>query len=68
MQNIAGDAAGGPFGAAGPAMFGPGAVAAPADEDEHSLTWTSGMARSRQALIDLECLCHNGGQREQACS
>lgn len=33
------------FGAAGPSIFGPGAVAGPAaDEEANALTWTSGMA------------------------
>lgn len=44
------DIASGPsegFGAAGPSIFGPGAVPAPVDESQHSLSWTSGMARNR---------------------
>lgn len=52
-RDIAGSSAGS-FGAAGPSIFGPGAVAAPAD-DEHSLTWTSGMARNRWFLFPI---CH----------
>jgi hypothetical protein len=48
--DIVGDAAGGAFGSAGPARFGPGAVTAPAAEDEQSLTWTSGMASNRQGF------------------
>jgi hypothetical protein len=46
--DIAGTAAGSSLGAAGPSGFGPGLAAGQAAEDEQSLTWTSGMARSRQ--------------------
>lgn len=46
-RDIAGVGGPGSFGAVGPSIFGPGAVAAPGSDDEHSLTWTSGMARNR---------------------
>jgi hypothetical protein len=46
--DIAGTSTGSSLGAAGPAAFGPEPAAGQAAEDEQSLTWTSGMGRSRQ--------------------
>ena len=46
--DIADTATGSSMGAAGPAGFGSGPGTGQAAEDEQSLTWTSGMGRSRQ--------------------
>jgi len=45
------------FGAAGPSMFGPGAVAAGTDDDANALTWTSGMAGRNRHASQLSVLC-----------
>jgi hypothetical protein len=54
--DIAGSGSGPSFGAAGPSIFGPGAVAAESVDDEHSLTWTSGAARNRQGSNTCDSL------------
>ena len=51
--DIAGTATGSSLGAAGHTAFGPGPAAGPAAEDEQSLTWTSGMGRSRHGFRPL---------------